>query len=63
MWRWPLTSVLMGLPSCAGMFYAYVKLKEQETRNLEFLCECVMQGRTDQMKVVPIFSRSAKWRK
>jgi len=45
------------------MFYAYVKLKEQETRNLEFLCECVMQGRTDQMKVVPIFSRSAKWRK
>lgn len=46
-----------------GMFYAYVKLKEQETRNLEFLCECVMQGRTDQMKVVPIFSRSAKWRK
>ena len=47
-----------------GMFYAYVKLKEQESRNLVFLCECVLQGRTHEMSaIVPIFSRSAKWRK
>ena len=46
------------------MFYAFVKLKEQETRNLVFLSECVVQRRTEEMAhIVPIFSAAARWRR
>ena len=46
-----------------GCFYAYVKLKEQEVRNLVWISECVMQRQKDSINsFIPIFSQHAPWR-
>lgn len=46
-----------------GSFYAYVKLKEQEIRNLVWITECILQAQKDEInKFVPVFSSHAPWR-
>lgn len=46
-----------------AVFYAYVKLKEQEIRNLVWISECILQQQKDELsKFVPIFSSHAPWR-
>ena len=44
-------------------FYAYVKLKEQEIRNLVWISECILQQQKEEInKFVRVFSFHAPWR-
>ncbi|KAK8805553.1 hypothetical protein WA158_002209 [Blastocystis sp. Blastoise] len=44
-------------------FYAYLHLKQQEIRNLQWICECILQKQKNKIdKYIKIFSPSAPWR-
>ena len=47
-----------------GIFYAYVKLKEQEIRNVHWISDVTILGRPELMKenFIPIFDKNSPWR-
>ena len=47
-----------------GIFYAYVKLKEQEIRNVHWISDVTILGRPELMKenFIPIFDSAMPWR-
>jgi len=46
-----------------GVFYGFLRLKEQEIRNLVWICECILQRKKDQIgNFVAVFSSNSDWR-
>lgn len=46
-----------------AVYYSYVKLKEQEIRNITWIAECILQNKREEIyNFIPIFSENAPFR-